>query len=94
MDIGNTIKQIRIKKGLKQNEFAERCQLTQAYVSKIESNQKEPALGVLKTIADVLETPLPVLFFHSLTAEDIEPRKREAFQIILPSIKGMIESFF
>lgn len=94
MDIGNTIKKIRIQKGFKQNEFAEKCHLTQAYLSKIESNQKEPAISVLKTIASNLETPLPVLFFHSLTMEDIDPKKREAFQIILPSIKGMIESFF
>ena len=94
MDIGNTIKKIRIQKGFKQNEFAEKCELTQAYLSKIESNQKEPALSVLKTIAGALETPLPVLFFHSLTMEDIDPKKRDAFQIILPSIKGMIESFF
>lgn len=94
MDIGNTIKKIRIQKGFKQNEFAEKCHLTQAYLSKIESNQKEPAISVLKTIAIALEIPLPVLFFHSLTMEDIDPKKRDAFQIILPSIKGMIELFF
>lgn len=94
MDIGNTIKEIRVKKGLKQNEFAQKCNLTQAYVSKIEGNRQEPTLGVLKTIAEVLKTPLPVLFFHSMTLDDIEPKKREAFQIIQPSIKGMIESFF
>ncbi|GAA4195823.1 hypothetical protein GCM10022289_00550 [Pedobacter jeongneungensis] len=94
MDIGNTIKEIRTKKGLKQNEFAQKCSLTQAYVSKIESNRQEPTLGVLKIIAEVLQTPLPVLFFHSMTLDDIDPKKQEAFQIIQPSIKGMIESFF
>lgn len=94
MDIGNTIKKLRVQKGFRQNEFAEKCELTQAYLSKIENNQKEPALGVLKKIALELEMPLPVLFFHSLTTEDIDPKKRDAFQIILPSIKGMIESFF
>jgi transcriptional regulator with XRE-family HTH domain len=94
MDIGNTIKKIRIEKGFKQNEFAEKCGLTQAYLSKIENNQKEPTLNVLKTIANALETPLPILFFHSLDMEDIDPKKRDAFQIIFPSIKGMIESFF
>lgn len=94
MNIGSSIKQIRIKKGYKQNDFAIKCNLTQAYLSKIESNQKEPALSVLKTIAAELSTPLPVLFFHSMTEEDIDPKKRDAFHIILPSIKGMIESFF
>jgi XRE family transcriptional regulator, regulator of sulfur utilization len=94
MDIGSTIKNVRIQKGFKQNEFAEKCKMTQAYLSKIESNQKEPALAVLKTIAENLNVPLPILFFLSLDGSDVEPKKRDAFQIILPSIKGMIESFF
>ncbi|MES2458057.1 MAG: helix-turn-helix transcriptional regulator [Bacteroidota bacterium] len=94
MDIGSTIKKIRGLRGLKQNDLASRCELTQAYLSKIESNQKEPTLSVLKKIALELNVPLPVLFFQALTVEDIEPKKRDAFQIILPSIKSMIESFF
>lgn len=94
MNIGSTIKKIRIQKGFKQTDFADKCQLTQAYLSKIESNKKEPAISVFKTIADGLGVPLPVLFFLSLDEEDIDPKKKEAFQIILPSIKGMIESFF
>ena len=94
MDLGYTIKEYRIQKGLKQNELADMCNLTQAYLSKIESNQKEPALSVLKSIASALQVPLPVLFFLSLTADDIEPKKRDAFKIIEPSIKGMIHNFF
>lgn len=94
MDLGNSIKEYRIKKGYRQNELADKCNMTQAYLSKIENNQKEPALSVLKTIASALEVPLPVLFFMSLTADDIEQKKRDAFKIIEPSIKGMIQNFF
>ena len=94
MDLGNTIKVYRIQKGLKQNELANMCNITQAYLSKIEGNQKEPALSILKTIASSLHVPLPVLFFMSLSSEDIDPKKREAFKIIEPSIKGMIHNFF
>jgi transcriptional regulator with XRE-family HTH domain len=94
MDLGNSIKQYRIKKGYKQNELADKCDMTQAYLSKIENNQKEPALSILKTIASALEVPLPVLFFMAMSVEDIEPKKREAFKIIEPSIKGMIQNFF
>jgi len=94
MDLGKSIKEYRIKKGWRQNELADKCDMTQAYLSKIENNQKEPALSVLKTIASALEVPLPVLFFASLTAEDIDPKKRDAFKIIEPSIKGMIQNFF
>lgn len=94
MDLGSTIKKLRLQKDIKQKDLAEKCHMTQAYLSRIESNQKEPTINALKTIAKQLEIPLPVLFFHALTAEDIEPKKREAFQMILPSIQSMIESFF
>lgn len=94
MDIGKTIKDCRVNKGFKQNEFAQKCNLTQAYLSKIESNHKEPTLSVLRTIAQTLGMPLPVLFFLSLTSEDIDPKKRDNFNILLPSIKGMINNFF
>ncbi|MDM8173655.1 helix-turn-helix transcriptional regulator [Olivibacter sp. 47] len=93
MDIGNTIKEIRKKKGLKQNELAEKSQMTQAYLSKIENNSKEPTIGSLKSIAESLNVPLPILFFHAMTVEDVEPEKRDAFKIIIPSLKGMVETF-
>lgn len=93
MDIGSTIKELRIKKGLKQGDLASKSELSQAYLSKIENNTKEPTITSLKAIASSLEVPLPILFFHSLTPEDIVPNKREAFEILLPSIKGMVESF-
>lgn len=93
MDIGNTIKELRKAKGLKQNELAEKAQITQAYLSKIENNSKEPTISSLKAIADSLEVPLPILIFRSMTIEDIEPQKREAFAILLPSIKGLVDSF-
>ncbi|QEC51950.1 helix-turn-helix protein [Anseongella ginsenosidimutans] len=94
MDLGKTIKDYRVRKGYKQNEFAEKCGLTQAYLSKIENNQKEPTLAVLKTIAGALQLPLPILFFVSMTAEDVDPKKKEAYQMIESSIKGMVENFF
>lgn len=93
MNLGNTIKEIRKRKGLKQNELAEKSHITQAYLSKIESNSKEPTISSLKSIAESLNIPLPILFFHAMTIDDVEPQKRDAFQIIFPSLKGMIESF-
>lgn len=93
MDIGTTIRELRKKKGLKQNELAEKAHITQAYLSKIENNSKEPTISALKDIANSLDTPLPILFFRSMTFEDVEVEKREAFKILLPSIKGMVDSF-
>lgn len=93
MDLGQTIKSIRKQKGLKQNQFAELCEITQAYLSQIENNLKEPNLSTLKVISDKLETPLPILFL-SLDNKDVKPEKAEAFKMIAPSVKSLVNQFF
>ena len=94
MDLGQTIKSLRKQKGLKQNQFAKICDITQAYLSQIENNNKEPNLSTLKVISDNLGTPLPILFFLSIDDKDISKEKEEAFKIIAPSVKSLINQFF
>ncbi|MGI6573355.1 MAG: helix-turn-helix domain-containing protein [Fermentimonas sp.] len=94
MDLGSIIKSIRKQKGLTQIEFASFCGITQTYLSQIESNRKEPNLSTLKRISNSLNIPLPILFFLSMTAEDVQPNKREAFEIVSPSVKSLVNEFF
>lgn len=94
MNLGQAIKNIRKQKGLKQNKFAEMCQITQAYLSQIENNAKDPNLSTLKIISSRLEMPLPVLFFLSMENSDVPEHKQQAFGIIAPSIKSLVNEFF
>tara|TARA_R110002050_G_scaffold102384_1_gene210910 strand:- start:2037 stop:2327 length:291 start_codon:yes stop_codon:yes gene_type:complete len=94
MDLGNIIKNIRKQKKLTQTEFASSCGITQTYLSQIESNQKEPNLSTLKNISNSLSIPLPILFFLSMTKEDVQPNKRKAFEIVSPSVKSLVNEFF
>lgn len=94
MDLGNIIKNIRKQKGLTQNELTSLCGITQTYLSQIEGNLKEPNLSTLKTISEKLNIPLPILFFLSLTEDDVQPNKRKAFEIVSPSVKSLINEFF
>lgn len=94
MDLGTTIKSLRSQKGLKQNQLAEKCDITAAYLSQIENNLKEPNISTLKVIAGELDVPLPIIFFLSLDSSDIAPKKRKAFDLLAPSIKSMIGEFF
>lgn len=94
MDLGSIIKSIRKKKGLTQSEFSESCGITQTYLSQIENNSKEPNLSTLKSISGSLDVPLPIIFFMSMTEDDVKPNKREAFKIISPSIKSLVNEFF
>lgn len=94
MDLGITIKNIRKQKGQTQTEFASACGITQTYLSQIESNQREPNLSTLKLISNGLNVPLPILFFLSLDKEDVQQNKRDAFEIIGPSVKSLVNEFF
>jgi len=94
MDLGSTIKNLRQQQGMKQNSLAESCDITQAYLSQIENNAKEPNISTLRVIAKKLSVPLPVLFFLSLDDKDIKPEKRAAYNHLAPSIKSMIAEFF
>ena len=94
MDLGNIIKNIRKQKGQTQDEFALSCGITQTYLSQIEGNLKEPNLSTLKDISKGLGVPLPILFFLSMTDDDVQPNKRKAFKIVRPSIKSLVNEFF
>lgn len=94
MDLGNVIRNMRKKKDMTQNEFSSLCGITQTYLSQIESNSKEPNLSTLRTISEKLNIPLPILFFLSMTEDDVNPKKRKAFEIISPSVKSLVNEFF
>lgn len=94
MDLGNVIKNSRKQKGLTQSEFATSCGITQTYLSQIEGNLKEPNLSTIKVIGQKLNVPLPILFFLSMTKEDVQPNKRKAFEIVSPSVKSLVSEFF
>lgn len=94
MNLGSTIKKIRKEKGLTQKAFALECDITQTYLSQIESNQKEPNLSTLKSISAKLKVPLPILFFLSMTEEDVQPEKRAGFNHLSPSINSFLNEFF
>ncbi len=94
MNLGSTIKTLRKKKKLTQEEFAIECGITQTYLSQIENNLKEPNLATLKGIAEQFSLPLPILFFLSMTDEDVQPNKRKAFNLIDLSMKSLVNEFF
>ena len=99
MKIGNTIKKLRKSKGMNQSEFAEKCDITQAYLSQIENNKREISITCLKNISDFLEIPASVILFLSIDKEelnlgdseyleDIHTHAKELFSYVLNNKKG------
>jgi transcriptional regulator with XRE-family HTH domain len=94
MDLGKSIKIIRKEGGFKQNEFCELVGITQSYLSSIENNKKKPSIEVLEKITNALNIPLALLFWFTLTEDDITESKKESYRLIKPSIDGLLNAFF
>lgn len=94
MNLGEAISDVRKRKCIKQKVLARRCEISQTYLSQIENNRRDPNLSTLKKISKVLEVPLPIIFFLSLTDEDIPEQKKEAFSYLSPSVKAFVQEFF
>ena len=92
MNLGETIKLLRKRNGLNQSQLAELCDITVTYISLIENGKKEPTLSLLKTIANNLQIPLPILLFSALTEDDIPESRKELFSVIKPSIDSMLQN--
>lgn len=62
MDIGIKIKELRLKKGLTQEELASRCELTKGYISQLENDLTSPSIATLTDILMSLGTNLNEFF--------------------------------
>ena len=56
MDIGLKLKELRILKGLTQEELADRAELSKGFISQIERNLTSPSIATLMDILQCLGT--------------------------------------
>lgn len=94
MNLGKAIKTIRIKSGIRQNEFARLINVTQGYLSQLEADKKEPSIDLLNRISQQVFIPLPILLWFSVDESDVKKGLEDSFKIMKPSIDELIYSFF
>lgn len=80
MNIGDKIKNRRLKMGLTQEELAERSDLTKGFISQLERDNTSPSVDTLEHIVRALGTDL-VEFFRESVAEPVVYHLAEAFTV-------------
>lgn len=70
MDLGNKIKELRNKKGLTQEELADRCELSKGFISQLENDVTSPSIATLIDILQCLGSNLKD-FFNDADDEQI-----------------------
>ena len=76
MELGSKIKQMRLQLSLTQEELADRCELTKAYISQLENDQTSPSIATLIDILNALGTS-PSEFFKEEKQEKVVFSKDE-----------------
>ncbi len=62
MNIGETIRNFRLQKGMSQGDIEKRTGLLRCYLSRVENGHTIPSLDTLAKIASAMEVPLAQFF--------------------------------
>ena len=68
MDIGEKLRQLRLQRGLTQEDMADRCELSKGFISQVERNLASPSIATLTDMLECLGSSLQA-FFNEKTQE-------------------------
>lgn len=72
MLLGHVIREIRQAKGLSLADLASRTQTTKSYLSKIETDKRDPSINTISAICGALNVPLSILILLAENPENDE----------------------
>lgn len=90
MEIGKKIRELRIRKGLTQEELADRSELSKGFISQLERDLTSPSITTLIDLLQCLGTT-PGEFFQEPAEEQLVFGGEDYFEKRDPELKNMIE---
>lgn len=79
MNIGAKIRELRVQKGLTQEELADRAELSKGFISQLERDITSPSIATLVDVLQCLGTNLEE-FFSGTSAEQVVFKKSDYFE--------------
>lgn len=90
MEIGSKIKELRIVKGLTQEELADRSELSKGFISQLERDLTSPSIATLSDILQCLGVSISE-FFAETSEEQVVFKEDDYFEKIDSDLKNTIE---
>ena len=100
MDIGNRLKDLRVLKGLTQEELADRAELSKGFISQVERNLTSPSIATLMDILQCLgltigeffneEPEEQIVFDHQDYFEKVDNELNNTIKWIIPNAQKHI----
>ena len=79
MEIGERLRELRIQRGLTQEELADRCELSKGFISQVERELASPSIATLKDMLECLGVTLQS-FFSDDSAEKVVFAPQDMFE--------------
>jgi transcriptional regulator with XRE-family HTH domain len=93
VNIGRSIKFVRVAAGIKQGEMAKRLGISQNYLSLLENNKAEPSLALLRRMSAEFNVPVSFLLLESsVDFESAEPEVDTLLKELRNLIRQLQES--
>ena len=90
MDIGNRLKDLRVLKGLTQEELADRAELSKGFISQVERNLTSPSIATLMDILQCLGLTIGE-FFNEEPEEQIVFGHQDYFEKVDNELNNTIK---
>ena len=82
INIGKTIRLLRINAGIKQKDLAHTLGITPSYLSLVETGKKQPGRRLIERAAEKLGVPVSYIFRHNERPKDITKEQEELFDLL------------
>lgn len=79
INIGENIRKIRQDRGMKQDEFAKKADISRSYLGDLENNRKSPSLDTLQKLANNMDISLSYLLTGKKTIRDFNKDEQESY---------------
>lgn len=90
-NIGKTIKELRKKFGIVQEQLAEDIGISQSYLSLIERGEREPSLSLIRDVSKVLRVPEQLIFLLSWDGAKLPKGCAKPFKRIMNDVNEIFQ---
>ncbi len=73
--LSETLRLLRVFHDIKQNELAEKIEISKSYISELENGNRTPSLEVIQKYSDFFKIPISSIMFFSENLEDAKNKK-------------------
>ena len=80
MTVGESIRIVRTKAGLKQGDLADKAEVSQSLISLIENGRREPTVQLVARLCEAMEVPPQLVFLMACEPPEGEERYRAVFE--------------